>query len=81
MKLSDIKPGMEIKYRGRVYGHRNLIGKQETRTGTVTQVTPNLIAVQGQRYPDTILVNDLLSGQVKIISLKGEGLGDQQPSV
>ena len=35
MKLSDIKPGMEIKYRGRVYGHRNLIGKQETRTGTV----------------------------------------------
>ena len=73
MKLSDIKPGMEIKYRGRVYGHGNLMGKQKTRRGTVTQVTPNLIAVQGQRYPDTILVNDLLSGQVKIISLKGEG--------
>ena len=73
MKLSDIKPGMIIEYRGRAYGHRNLIGKQETRRGTVTQVTPNLIAVQGQRYPDTILVNDLLSGQVKIISLKGEG--------
>ena len=72
MKLSDIKPGMEIKYRGRVYGHGNLMGKQKTRTGTVTQVTPNLIAVQGQRYPDTILVNDLLSGQVKIISLKEE---------
>lgn len=72
MKLSDIKPGMTIEYRGRAYGHRNLIGKQETRTGTVTQVTPNLIAVQGQRYPDTILVNDLLSGQVKIISLKEE---------
>ena len=72
MKLSDIKPGMEIKYRGRVYGHGNLMGKQKTRTGTVTQVTPNLIAVQGQRYPDTVLVNDLLSGQVKIISLKEE---------
>jgi len=72
MKLSDIKPGMEIKYRGRVYGHGNLMGKQKTRTGTVTQVTPNPIAVQGQRYPDTILVNDLLSGQVKIISLKEE---------
>ena len=72
MKLSDIKPGMEIKYRGRVYGHGNLMGKQKTRRGTVTQVTPNLIAVQGQRYPDTVLVNDLLSGQVKIISLKEE---------
>lgn len=72
MKLSDIKPGMIIEYRGRVYGHGNLMGKQKTRTGTVTQVTPNLIAVQGQRYPDTILVNDLLSGQVKIISLKEE---------
>ncbi len=73
MKLSDIKPGMIIEYRGRVYGHGNLIGRDKTRTGTVTQVTPNLIVVQGQRYPDTILVNDLLSGQVKIISLKGEG--------
>lgn len=73
MKLSDIKPGMTIEYRGRVYGHRNLIGKDKTKTGIIKQVTPNLIAVQGQRYPDTILVNDLLSGQVKIISLKGEG--------
>ena len=73
MKLSDIKPGMEIKYRGRVYGHGNLMGKDKTKTGIIKQVTPNLIAVQGQRYPDTILVNDLLSGQVKIISLKGEG--------
>ena len=64
MKLSDIKPGMEIKYRGRVYGHGNLMGKDKTKTGIIKQVTPNLIAVQGQRYPDTILVNDLLSGQV-----------------
>ncbi len=73
MLLADIKPGMTIEYRGRVHGHGNLRGKHKARTGTVRQVTPNLIAVQGQRYPDTILVNDLLSGQVKIISLKGEG--------
>ena len=73
MKLSDIKPGMTIEYRGRVYGHRNLIGKDKTKTGIIKQVTPNLIAVQGQRYPDTILVNDLLSGQVQITNLKGEG--------
>ena len=72
MKLSDIKPGMIIEYRGRVYGHGNIMGKDKTKTGIIKQVTPNLIAVQGQRYPDTILVNDLLSGQVKIISLKEE---------
>ncbi len=73
MKLSDIKPGMEIKYRGRVYGHGNLMGKDKTKTGIIKQVTPNLIAVEGERYPDTILVNDLLSGQVQITNLKGEG--------
>jgi hypothetical protein len=73
MKLSDIKPGMTIEYRGRVYGHGNLMGKDKTKTGIIKQVTPNLIAVQGQRYPDTILVNDLLSGQVQITNLKGEG--------
>ena len=73
MLLADIKPGMTIEYRGRVHGHGNLRGKHKARTGTVRQVTPNLIAVEGERYPDTILVNDLLSGQVQITNLKGEG--------
>lgn len=67
MQLADIKPGMEIVYRCRKNKRA-----YHNRTGIVRQVTPRMIAVQGERYPDTILVNDLLSGQVNIIKLKGE---------
>ncbi|NLW90014.1 MAG: hypothetical protein GXY34_00210 [Syntrophomonadaceae bacterium] len=67
MNLSAIMPGMEIEYRSRD-------GKRKTRvrTGTVRQVTKSCIAIDGPKYPDTILVNDLLSGQTEILNL-GEG--------
>lgn len=41
------------------------------RRGVVKQVTPRLIAIQGERYPETILANDLLLGEV-IVKKDGE---------
>lgn len=68
MNLSDIQPGMEIEYINCPDKRKSPI----TRTGIVRQVTSRMIAVQGKRYPDTILVNDLLSEKAKILNL-GEG--------
>ncbi|NLW90990.1 MAG: hypothetical protein GXY34_05255 [Syntrophomonadaceae bacterium] len=59
MNLSDIQPGMEIEY----INCPDKRKRPQTKTGTVRQVTDKVIAIQGQRYPDTILVNDLLSGK------------------
>lgn len=71
MQLSDIHPGAEIEYWCRKNKRAHHI-----RTGTVKQVTPRMIAVQGQKYPDTILVNDLLSGQTAIVKITQEGEND-----
>jgi hypothetical protein len=73
MQLSEIKPGMEIEYYSKFIRHGVKQGKGKVRKGIVRQVTPRLISVMGERYPDTILVNDLISGQAQIIKItKGE---------
>lgn len=65
MQLSDIRPGDEIEY---IYyaGRQNF----KRRIGKVVQVTPRFISLQGERYPDTILVNDLLVGTTMITKFK-----------
>jgi hypothetical protein len=73
MQLDAIKPGMEIEYYHLVSMHKNKGSRHKVRIGTVKQVTPRMIAVQGKKYPDTILVNDLLSGQAAIVKIKQEG--------
>lgn len=65
--LSEIAPGDELEYLSR---DRKV---KQQRRGTVKQITEHLIAVKGERYPDTILVNDLLSGQAQILRLFREG--------
>ena len=78
MNLLDIQPGMTIEYRCYHLGKRI---QPKTKTGTVRQVTDKLIAIQGQRYPDTILVNDLLSGQVEILKLgEGDNMAKEAPT-
>ena len=44
--------------------------RKKERKGIVQQVTPKLIAIKGEKYPETILVNDLISGEAEIICLK-----------
>lgn len=73
MLVSDLQPGMGIEYRGLSYIHGQLTPKNKTKKGVIKQVTPNLIAIEGDSYRDTILVNDLLSGQVQIIKTEGDG--------
>lgn len=73
MLVSDLQPGMGIEYRGLSYIHGHLTPKNKTKKGVIKQVTPNLIAIEGDSYRDTILVNDLLSGQVQIIKTEGDG--------
>ena len=73
MLLSDLQSGMGIEYRGLSYIHGHLTPKNKTKKGVIKQVTPNLIAIEGDSYRDTILVNDLLSGQVQIIITEGDG--------
>jgi len=66
--LGDIKTGDEIEY------IQNTDRKNpKTSKGIVTQVTGKLISLQGKNYPDTILVNDLISGQAKILKLTIKG--------
>ena len=71
--MSDLQSGMGIEYRGLSYIHGHLTPKNKTKKGVIKQVTPNLIAIEGDSYRDTILVNDLLSGQVQIIITEGDG--------
>jgi len=69
LNLVDIKPGDEIEYEqsaGRLRAHLKI------SKGIVIQVTASTITIKGERYPLSILINDLVSGQAKIIKLRGE---------
>jgi hypothetical protein len=71
--LGDIKPGDEIEYMAKVNQHGKKISHMETRRGKVIQKTGRFITIQGQRYPETILVNDLITGKAKLLKLIKEG--------
>lgn len=66
MSYLNIKPGDEIDY---TVKHRN---NQHKKWGEVIQVTQKVITVQGQRYPDTILLADIDTGEVVITKINGQ---------
>lgn len=64
--MISLSPGDVIEY-------RETKRKQITiKTGTVKQVTNTFILVVGEKYRDTVLINDLISGQIAI-SIKERG--------
>lgn len=69
MKLSDIKPGSTLEYLVAITGKRKGFYR---RKGVVKQVTASTITLKGERYPDTIMVSDLISGQASILSVDGK---------
>jgi hypothetical protein len=64
-----INVGDVIEYIARVPVHGNLTDQVQTRRGRVIQITDRFITIQGDRYPETILVNDIHSGKVKFLKL------------
>lgn len=56
----QLHPGDEIEYQVRERG------KWIKKAGRVVQVTPRYIALRGKLYPDTILMNDIVAGIVKV---------------
>jgi hypothetical protein len=70
--LLEIRPGAEIEYESEIGTHGTHSGHNKTRKGRVIQITDKVISVKGKLYPDSILINDLVSGQAKIIRLRGE---------
>ncbi|MBO8158843.1 hypothetical protein [Thermosyntropha sp.] len=71
--ISAIKPGDEIEYISLVTPRR-----REIKKGVVRQITGKLIAIDGENYPDTILINDLHSGQAKILKINFENFGEEE---
>ena len=68
--LAAIRPGDEIEYEQDA--SRVNRAHLKTNKGKVIQVTDTSIAIKGELYPTSILINDLISGQAKIIKLRGE---------
>lgn len=64
-----INVGDVIEYIARVPVHGNLTDQVQTRRGRVIQITDRFITIQGDRYPETILVNDIRSGKAKFLRL------------
>lgn len=64
-----IHVGDEIEYIAQIPVHGIQTDQVKTRKGKVIQITDRFIAVQGERYPETILVNDIQSGKVKFLKL------------
>lgn len=76
LKLSDISPGDIIEHESWGCNHGGLQERLTRRKGKVIQVTDNVITLQGKNYPETLLVNDLLSGRAKILKVKMRGEED-----
>ena len=72
LKLSDISPGDIIEHESWGCNHGGVQERLTRRKGKVIQVTDNVITLQGKNYPETLLVNDLLSGRAKILKVRGE---------
>ena len=73
LKLSDISPGDIIEHESWGCNHGGVQERLTRRKGKVIQVTVNVITLQGKNYPETLLVNDLLSGRAKILKVKMRG--------
>jgi len=73
LKLSDISPGDEIEHESWGCNHGGVQERLTRRKGKVIQVTDKVITLQGKNYPETLLVNDLLSGRAKILKVKMRG--------
>jgi len=76
LKLSDISPGDIIEHESWGCNHGGMQERLTRRKGKVIQVTDNVITLQGKNYPETLLVNDLLSGRAKILKVKMRGEED-----
>jgi hypothetical protein len=76
LKLSDISPGDIIEHESWGCNHGGLQERLTRRKGKVIQVTDKVITLQGKNYPETLLVNDLLSGRAKILKVKMRGEDD-----
>ncbi|MEN6391046.1 MAG: hypothetical protein ABFD04_11575 [Syntrophomonas sp.] len=74
MKLNELKVGDQIDY-------KNHVGRKgyKSRTGTIIQITPKHITVQGAKYPDTILIRNITTGETAITAVNGELV--KQPQV
>ena len=72
LKLSDISPGDIIEHESWGCNHGGVQERLTRRKGKVIQVTDKVITLQGKNYPETLLVNDLLSGRAKILKVRGE---------
>jgi hypothetical protein len=72
LKLSDISPGDIIEHESWGCNHGGMQERLTRRKGKVIQVTDKVITLQGKNYPETLLVNDLLSGRAKILKVRGE---------
>ena len=73
LKLSDISPGDIIEHESWGCNHGGVQERLTRRKGKVIQVTDKVITLQGKNYPETLLVNDLLSGRAKILKVKMRG--------
>ena len=71
-KLSAIKPGDEIVYQAIIQTGSGKKSKKKFYKGKVIQITDRLIVVKGEQYPEAILINDLVTGQAKILKVRGE---------
>jgi len=76
LKLSDISPGDIIEHESWGCNHGGVQERLTRRKGKVIQVTDKVITLQGKNYPETLLVNDLLSGRAKILKVKMRGEED-----
>jgi len=76
LKLSDISPGDIIEHESWGCNHGGVQERFTRRKGKVIQVTDKVITLQGKNYPETLLVNDLLSGRAKILKVKMRGEDD-----
>jgi len=76
LKLSDISPGDIIEHESWGCNHGGMQERLTRRKGKVIQVTDKVITLQGKNYPETLLVNDLLSGRAKILKVKMRGEED-----
>jgi len=76
LKLSDISPGDIIEHESWGCNHGGVQERFTRRKGKVIQVTDKVIILQGKNYPETLLVNDLLSGRAKILKVKMRGEDD-----
>lgn len=64
-----IHVGDEIEYVAKIPIHGIQTDQVKTRKGKVIQITDRFVTVQGERYPETLQVNDIMTGKIKFLKL------------